>query len=85
MRGIYLLATSTAQPTLLGLPWGIAALGWGAGLSVLVISGVVLTYCCVLIASLFEYGGRRNTTYRDLAHTILGGWAAGAEVCTGDA
>lgn len=77
LRGAYLLATSTAQPTLLGLPFGIAALGWAGGMVVLVVSGMMIVYCNMLLASLFEFGGRRHTTFRDMAHRVMGGAAAG--------
>ena len=40
---------------------------------VLLVSGVVTVYCNILLARLFEFGGRRNTRYRDLAKRIMGG------------
>ncbi|PRW58780.1 GABA transporter 1-like [Chlorella sorokiniana] len=72
LRGTWLLCTSTAQPTLLGLPFGVAALGWVGGMIVLVVSGLATGYFNTLISGLYEHGGVRNTTYRDLAHHIMG-------------
>lgn len=34
-------------------------------------------YFNTLISGLFEYGGVRNLTYRDLAHHVMGAPAAG--------
>ena len=76
-RGTWLLATSTAQPTLLALPFAMASLGWAGGLAVLLVSGAVTVLCNILLAGLFEYGGRRNTRYRDLAKRVMGGWVGG--------
>ena len=73
-----MLATSTAQPTLLALPFAMASLGWAGGLVVLLVSGAVTVYCNILLARLFEFGGRRNTRYRDLAKRTMGGWIPGA-------
>lgn len=71
-RGTWLLATSTAQPTLLGLPFAMAALGWAGGLVVLLVSAVATIYCNLLLAKLHEHGGKRNGLYRTLAKQIMG-------------
>lgn len=47
--------------------------GWAGGMVVLVVAGLATAYFNVLLAGLFEFGGMRNTTYRDLAHHVMGG------------
>lgn len=46
--------------------------GWAGGMVVLVVSGLATGYFNTLISGLYEYGGVKHTTYRDLAHHIMG-------------
>ena len=39
---------------------------------VLVVSGLATGYFNALISGLYEYGGVKHTTYRDLAHHVMG-------------
>lgn len=39
-RAAFLMCTSVSQPTLLGLPFGIACLGWAGGMTVLIVAAI---------------------------------------------
>eukprot|EP00878_Enallax_costatus_P026828 GHUV01028830.1.p1 GENE.GHUV01028830.1~~GHUV01028830.1.p1 ORF type:complete len:173 (+),score=28.18 GHUV01028830.1:586-1104(+) len=69
----YHLATTIATPAAYApLPWAFAMLTWPGGIIAFVIGVAVTWYNSFLLASLHEYGGVRQTRYKDLSGAILG-------------
>lgn len=72
----WLIATTTALPTLLSLPWAVAQLTWAGGMACLTAAALSWLYCCSLLVELHHHPvpEQRLSRYRDMTHAILGGW-----------
>ncbi|KAL5796587.1 hypothetical protein ACOSQ2_001407 [Xanthoceras sorbifolium] len=69
------VATTIATPAAYApLPFALASLGWVLGVSSLVGATVATWYSSLLIASLWGWNGKKQITYRHLAHSIFGFW-----------
>nr|XP_029119649.1 GABA transporter 1 [Elaeis guineensis] len=69
------VATTIATPAAYApLPFALASLGWPLGVCCLVGGTLVTWYSSLLIASLWEWNGKKHTTYRLLAKSIYGSW-----------
>ncbi|XP_037493137.1 GABA transporter 1 isoform X3 [Jatropha curcas] len=71
----YHLTTSIVAPALLSLPYAFTFLGWGAGISCLVIGALVTFYSYNLLSLVLEHHalmGHRQLRFRDMAIQILG-------------
>ncbi|XP_058198653.1 GABA transporter 1-like [Rhododendron vialii] len=67
------VATTIATPAAYApLPFAIASLGWPLGVCSLVGATLATWYSSLLIASLWGWNGKKQTTYRDLAGSIYG-------------
>jgi hypothetical protein len=64
--------TTTTLPTLLALPSALAALGWAAGVIVILIACLGAFYCLGRLVDMTDFGGKRHLTYPDLATAISG-------------
>ncbi|KAJ7528649.1 hypothetical protein O6H91_15G012200 [Diphasiastrum complanatum] len=70
------LTTSIASPSLLSLPFAFAGLGWGPGMTALVVSATVTFYSYCLMSKVLERTesqGHRHIRLGDLCNEILGG------------
>ncbi|KAH7577629.1 hypothetical protein JRO89_XS01G0277600 [Xanthoceras sorbifolium] len=66
------VATTIATPAAYApLPFALASLGWVLGVSSLVGATVATWYSSLLIASLWGWNGKKQITYRHLAHSIF--------------
>ncbi|KAL3531267.1 hypothetical protein ACH5RR_010589 [Cinchona calisaya] len=69
------VATTIATPAAYApLPFAVASLGWPLGVSSLVGGTIATWYSSLLIASLWRWNGKKQTTYRHLAKSIYGSW-----------
>lgn len=71
----YHLTTAIVAPALLSLPFALALLGWGRGMVVLALAGIVTFYSYNLLSLVLEHHaalGHRQLRFRDMAHDILG-------------
>ncbi|KAI5056847.1 hypothetical protein GOP47_0028665 [Adiantum capillus-veneris] len=72
----YHLTSGTTGPQILSLPFAVAALGWGPGLFILCLGGVVSFYAYRLQISVIdraaELSGQRSQRFRDLSVQALG-------------
>ncbi|XP_026664052.1 GABA transporter 1-like [Phoenix dactylifera] len=69
------VATTIATPAAYApLPFALASLGWPLGVCSLVGGTLTTWYSSLLIASLWEWNGKKHTTYRLLAKSIYGSW-----------
>ncbi|KAF5741873.1 hypothetical protein HS088_TW10G00880 [Tripterygium wilfordii] len=69
------VATTIATPAAYApLPFAVASLGWPFGVSSLVGATIATWYSSLLIASLWGWNGKKQITYRHLAHSIFGFW-----------
>ncbi|KAG5514536.1 hypothetical protein RHGRI_035816 [Rhododendron griersonianum] len=67
------VATTIATPAAYApLPFAVASLGWPLGVCSLVGATLATWYSSLLIASLWGWNGKKQTTYRDLAGSIYG-------------
>ncbi|XP_047328045.1 GABA transporter 1-like [Impatiens glandulifera] len=67
------VATTIATPAAYApLPFAVASLGWPLGVSSLICATLATWYSSLLIASLWRWNGKKQTTYRDLAGSIYG-------------
>ncbi|KAK9837435.1 hypothetical protein WJX81_002209 [Elliptochloris bilobata] len=67
------IATIIATPAAYApLPFALAHLGWGPGLCMLILAGLVTWYTSLLLASLDCHDGVRHQRYCDLAGSIYG-------------
>ncbi|XP_052169928.1 GABA transporter 1-like isoform X2 [Diospyros lotus] len=67
------VATTIATPAAYApLPFAVASLGWIFGVASLVGATLTTWYSSILIASLWQWNGKKQTTYRDLAGSIYG-------------
>ncbi|KAL6344782.1 hypothetical protein AAG906_002688 [Vitis piasezkii] len=59
----------------LSLPWGLAQLGWLAGVATLLVFGIITFYASSLLAECYKspVTGKRNYTYMQAVKTTLGG------------
>nr|CAD1822503.1 unnamed protein product [Ananas comosus var. bracteatus] len=70
------VATTIATPAAYApLPFALASLGWPIGVCSLVGGTLATWYSSLLIASLWEWNGKKHTTYRLLAKSLCGYWA----------
>jgi hypothetical protein len=72
VKAAALIMTTTTLPTLLALPSALAALGWAAGIIIILISCLGAFYCFTRLVAMNNYGGKRHFTYPDLAAEISG-------------
>lgn len=58
----------------LSLPWGVAQLGWLAGVATLLVFGIITFYTSSLLAECYKspVTGKRNYTYMQAVKTTLG-------------
>ena len=70
MQAHVLTGVSVVGPTLLGLPYALALLGWPAGITVLVVAYFTTLWTTHLVSDMVEYKGVRYIRYRDLAEVI---------------
>ncbi|GAB4830486.1 hypothetical protein Ancab_020197 [Ancistrocladus abbreviatus] len=76
------VATTIATPAAYApLPYALASLGWPLGVSSLVGGTLATWYSSLLIASLWEWNGKKHTTYRHLAESIFGSWGYWSIAC----
>ncbi|XP_074315760.1 putative GABA transporter 2 [Silene latifolia] len=69
------VATTIATPAAYApLPFALASLGWPLGVTSLVGGTLVTWYSSMLIASLWGWNGKKQTTYRSLGESIFGSW-----------
>ncbi|CAB4291595.1 unnamed protein product [Prunus armeniaca] len=69
------MATTIATPAAYApLPFALASLGWPLGVSSLVAATLATWYSSFLIASLWNWDGKKHVTYRHLAQSIFGFW-----------
>ncbi|KAA8543325.1 hypothetical protein F0562_021180 [Nyssa sinensis] len=69
------VATTIATPAAYApLPFAVASLGWPLGVTSLVGGTLATWYSSLLIASLWGWNGKKETTYRHLARSIYGSW-----------
>lgn len=69
------VATTIATPAAYApLPFAVASLGWPLGVTSLVAGTLSTWYSSLLIASLWRWNGKKQTTYRHLAQSIYGSW-----------
>ncbi|XP_042486695.1 GABA transporter 1-like [Macadamia integrifolia] len=69
------IATTIATPAAYApLPFALASLGWPLGVSSLVAATIATWYSSLLIAALWKWDGKEQTTYRHLAKSIFGPW-----------
>ncbi|XP_059660404.1 GABA transporter 1-like [Cornus florida] len=69
------VATTIATPAAYApLPFAVASLGWYLGVTSLVAGTLATWYSSLLIASLWRWNGKKQTTYRHLAGSIYGSW-----------
>ncbi|KAM7256854.1 hypothetical protein ACFE04_012595 [Oxalis oulophora] len=69
------IATTIATPAAYApLPYAVASLGWPLGVSSLIAATLATWYSSLLIASLWEWNGKKHVTYRHLAQSIFGFW-----------
>ncbi|XP_002527443.2 GABA transporter 1 [Ricinus communis] len=71
----YHLTTSIVAPPLLSLPYAFTFLGWGGGISCLIIGALVTFYSYNLLSLVLEHHaqlGLRQLRFRDMANNILG-------------
>ncbi|KAK6940725.1 Amino acid transporter, transmembrane domain [Dillenia turbinata] len=69
------VATTIATPAAYApLPFALACLGWPLGATCLVGATLATWYSSFLIASLWRWNGKKQTTYRHLAESIFGSW-----------
>eukprot|EP00250_Pteridium_aquilinum_P007363 c17099_g1_i1 orf=657-2108(-) len=72
----YHLTSGTTGPQILSLPFAIAALGWGPGILMLCLGGLVSFYAYRLQISVIdrasELSGQRSQRFRDLAVQAIG-------------
>lgn len=71
----YHLASATAGPPLLSLPFAMASLGWGLGIFSLLVGALISFYASYLLSRVMEHmeaKGKRSLRYRDLANHVLG-------------
>ncbi|XP_023762483.1 GABA transporter 1 [Lactuca sativa] len=69
------VATTIATPAAYApLPFAVSSLGWPLGVLSLVGATLTTWYSSLLIASLWEWDGKKHTTYRRLARSIYGNW-----------
>ncbi|KAK3157565.1 hypothetical protein QOZ80_2AG0124420 [Eleusine coracana subsp. coracana] len=75
LHAAFHVATTIATPAAYApLPFAVASLGWPLGVCSLVI-GTLVTWCSSLVvASLWQWNGKKHTTYRQLAKSIFGPW-----------
>ncbi|XP_057460301.1 GABA transporter 1-like [Actinidia eriantha] len=67
------VATTIATPAAYApLPFAVSSLGWPLGVASLVGATVATWYSSLLIASLWGWNGKKQTTYRHLAGSIYG-------------
>lgn len=67
------IATTIATPAAYApLPFAVASLGWTLGVASLVSATLATWYSSFLIASLWGWNGKKQTTYRHLAGSIYG-------------
>eukprot|EP01023_Acetabularia_acetabulum_P058183 TRINITY_DN6838_c0_g2_i3.p1 TRINITY_DN6838_c0_g2~~TRINITY_DN6838_c0_g2_i3.p1 ORF type:complete len:488 (-),score=64.93 TRINITY_DN6838_c0_g2_i3:164-1549(-) len=64
--------TSVVGVGVLGLPYALSSMGWGAGLIMLIIACSVSYYTSYLLVTMHESKGTRFSRYRDLGAAILG-------------
>ena len=58
---------------ILGYPFLIMSfLGWGPGVVLFILFGILSFYCNCLLCQLHNYGGTRHVRYRDLAKAVFG-------------
>ena len=79
---VFLLISSTASPTLLSIPWAFSTMGWGPGVTLLLVFGASAAFASCLYASLADDGVARHTTLGGLADEIYG--AVGRERAQGE-
>ncbi|XP_002527442.2 GABA transporter 1 [Ricinus communis] len=71
----YHLTTSIVAPPLLSLPYAFRFLGWGGGISCLIIGALATFYSYNLLSLVLEHHaqlGLRQLRFRDMANHILG-------------
>lgn len=69
------VATTIATPAAYApLPFALSSLGWPLGVSSLVGGTLATWYSSLLIASLWRWNGKKQSTYRHLAESIFGFW-----------
>ncbi|XP_073007462.1 GABA transporter 1-like isoform X1 [Typha latifolia] len=69
------VATTIATPAAYApLPFALASLGWPLGVCSLVGGTLTTWYSSLLIASLWEWDGKKHPSYRLLAKSIFGPW-----------
>ena len=73
MQACVLTGVSVVGPTLLGLPYALALLGWPAGITVLVVAYLTTLWTTTLVSDMVEFNGVRYIRYRDLAEVIPSG------------
>ncbi|OWM91501.1 amino acid permease 2-like [Punica granatum] len=71
------IITAVIGSGVLSLPWSVAQLGWVAGPIALLLFSVISYYTATLLADCYRTGdpvsGKRNYTYMNAVHSILGG------------
>ena len=80
VKAAALIMTTTTLPTLLALPSALAALGWTAGIIVILISCLGAFYCFIRLVEMNEAGGKRHFTYPGLSTAITGKRSFGISV-----
>ncbi|GMH20872.1 hypothetical protein Nepgr_022714 [Nepenthes gracilis] len=76
------VATTIATPAAYApLPYALASLGWPLGVCSLVGGTLATWYSSLLVASLWEWNGRKHTTYRHLGGSIFGSWGYWSIAC----
>ncbi|KAL9258483.1 GABA transporter 1-like protein [Drosera capensis] len=69
------VATTIATPAAYApLPFALASLGWSLGVCSLVSATLASWYSSLLLASLWEWNGKKHITYQQLAESIFGSW-----------
>ncbi len=72
IKGAACIMTTTTLPTLLALPSALAALGWAAGIIIILLSCLGAFYCFTRLVEMNNFGGKRHFTYPELAAAISG-------------
>ncbi|XP_042383913.1 GABA transporter 1-like [Zingiber officinale] len=69
------VATTIATPAAYApLPFALASLGWPLGVGSLVLGTLTTWYSSLLVASLWQWDGKKHSTYRLLGKSIYGSW-----------